>query len=61
MKVKYDEDRYLPALGLLVKAGEEIEVPDDPFGTPEPVTAVASPKKATKTESVVSTDGDSPQ
>lgn len=61
MKLKFNENRYLPTLGVHVQAGDEVDVPDDPFAPSETRAAIVSPKKSNKSEGVVNSDGDSAQ
>jgi hypothetical protein len=59
MKIKVDDDRYFPTLGVWGNAGDEIEVPEEAF----PSKGVVDSKllKTAKNESVVTDDGSTPQ
>lgn len=65
MKIKVEDERYFPTLGILAKPGDEVEIPDVDFNLQPPVvTPVIDVKsiavKTAKNEMVVN-DGSTPQ
>lgn len=56
MKITVDEERVFPTLGLVVKPGDSVEVPDEAFpGEQAPAPVVTSKKKIV--EETVVNDG----
>jgi hypothetical protein len=65
MKIRVEDERYFPTLGILAKPGDEVEIPDVDFNLQPPVVApVIDVKsiavKTAKNEMVVN-DGSTPQ
>lgn len=65
MKIKVEDERYFPTLGILAKPGDEVEIPDVDYNLQAtvavPVIDVKSNAgKSAKNEMVVN-DGSTPQ
>lgn len=54
-KIKVEDDRYFPTLGITAVAGDEVEVPEEAF----PAAVVDSPQSKSKKEVIA--DGTTPQ
>lgn len=47
MKIKVEDERYFPTLGILAQPGDEVDVPDSAFDREAPVVAAPSNVKST--------------
>ncbi len=65
MKIKVEDERYFPTLGILAKPGDEVEIPEVDYNLQAPVVAPvidvkSNAVKSAKNETVVN-DGSTPQ
>lgn len=58
MKIKVEDERYFPTLGVVAKPGDEVDVPVEAF--PAKTVVDSKPSKTAKDETVVN-NGSAPQ